>query len=664
MMMKRQYMAQDKGSGNSPMIWCFISSLLFDCYDALAHQASYCNPDRTNMMQINMIGFVDDSNGQVNSFLSNESKEELQQLVKKAEYNATTWSQLLHATGGALELSKCSYHILYWQFASHGAPVLGNIISNAQPITVPDPLSGEKYTMEYLPPSVAHKTLGHYKEPMGIQKVQFQRLKEKSDQATEFLWTTHLTRQEAWTFYHSCYLPSVMYPLTSSFLSEKQLDKIQQKAMTIIYAKCGFNRHTKREVLFGPRELGGAEFSRLFIKQGIAQAQYLLRHWRIHSTIGKLMKCALAWIQLSLGVSFPLLERVHVSLPHLESKWFASLRRFLATIDAAIQLDNPEVPPTQREHDEYIMDLIMNARRFSNAEIRKLNYCRLYLQVVTLADVTKPNGVELDPNLLRGYPSLMSSKSTLLSVNQDRPSEKEWMLWRKANLIWSSPDGTLLRPLGNWTRRVQDQRQSHFAYVHRSVLYVREVDTTYRKYRTHGESHYRQSSWRQYTIHQIAPQACPVEVSLLENGRWKLEGVAHKVVLPQERLPSIINTFSQYVQTLTSWEIELLNHVRMELDPCALCVALESGFRAVSDGSVRRVTHGAFGWALSSGSGTRLAYGMGPASGHKPTSYRAEAYGLLSLLRFLIRLREFSHMHEEWSGEIATDSKSVRRHVE
>jgi hypothetical protein len=70
----------------------------------------------------------------------------------------------------------------------------------------------------------------------------------------------------------------------------------------------------------------------------------------------------------------------------------------MATIDAAIQLDhNPEIPPTQREH---LMDLIMNARRFSNAEIRKLNYCRLHLQVVTLADVTKPNGVELDPYLL------------------------------------------------------------------------------------------------------------------------------------------------------------------------------------------------------------------------------------------------------------------------
>jgi hypothetical protein len=73
-----------QGRGNSPMIWCFISSLLFDCYNALAHHASYCNPDRTNQMQLSMIGFVDDSNGQVNSFLSNESKDELQRLVQKA----------------------------------------------------------------------------------------------------------------------------------------------------------------------------------------------------------------------------------------------------------------------------------------------------------------------------------------------------------------------------------------------------------------------------------------------------------------------------------------------------------------------------------------------------------------------------------------------------
>lgn len=34
-----------QGSGNSPMIWCFLSSLLYDCYDSMAHPAQHCNPD-------------------------------------------------------------------------------------------------------------------------------------------------------------------------------------------------------------------------------------------------------------------------------------------------------------------------------------------------------------------------------------------------------------------------------------------------------------------------------------------------------------------------------------------------------------------------------------------------------------------------------------------
>ena len=145
-----------------------------------------------------MIGFVDDSNGQVNSFLRDESPEELNRLIRKAEYNATTWSNLLSATGGSLELSKCSYHIANWQFSMQGAPVLGSVKSRVPAISVTDPITGDSHTLEYLSPSVAHKTLGHYKEPTGTQVPQFRHLKEKSDKVTEFLWTsTHLTRQEA-----------------------------------------------------------------------------------------------------------------------------------------------------------------------------------------------------------------------------------------------------------------------------------------------------------------------------------------------------------------------------------------------------------------------------------------------------------------------------------
>ena len=267
---------------------------------------------------------------------------------------------------------------------------------------------------------MAHKTLGHYKEPIGIQKTQFRQLKAKSDSITAFLWSTHLTREEAWIYYQSCYVPAVTYPLTSTFLSTAQLHQIQSKAMAIITAKCGFNRHTKTEVLFGPKTLSGAEFRHLSVQQGIVQIMYFLRHWRIQSSVGNLLKCTLAWLHFSAGMSYSLLDRVDNKLPHLETKWIYSFRQFLASISASIHLDDPCIPQPQREHNQYLMDMmIIHSNCYSPAQIRKLNYCRLYLQAVTLADITKPNGSHLDPCFVIGNPSLYSSCTRWQSINQD-----------------------------------------------------------------------------------------------------------------------------------------------------------------------------------------------------------------------------------------------------
>jgi hypothetical protein len=132
------------------MIWCFLASLLYDCCDLQAHPALYCNPDWTNPSQVSIVGFVNDSNDQVNSFYSEDTTANLQSMVHKAKTNATIWSHLLQATGGALELSKCSYHILYWKISLQGAPVLFNIKSEIPALEVPDPITNTSETLEYL----------------------------------------------------------------------------------------------------------------------------------------------------------------------------------------------------------------------------------------------------------------------------------------------------------------------------------------------------------------------------------------------------------------------------------------------------------------------------------------------------------------------------------
>ena len=118
------------------MIWLFLSCLLFAAHAKIARKATYYNPDGSNEMDLTMVGFVDDTNGQVNNFSLPQTEQSRLQLMQDAEHNATSWASLLGASGGALELSKCSYHVIFWRFSVQGAPILMNMKRELPPLTV------------------------------------------------------------------------------------------------------------------------------------------------------------------------------------------------------------------------------------------------------------------------------------------------------------------------------------------------------------------------------------------------------------------------------------------------------------------------------------------------------------------------------------------------
>ena len=105
-----------QGSAFSPAIWFFISCILYDIYEKLAKTASYCAPDRSNLLEIGMIGFVDDNNDQTNRFLQDEDSTTLHLVLEQTQHNAQCWNNLLTASGGALKIPKCSYHVVHWKF--------------------------------------------------------------------------------------------------------------------------------------------------------------------------------------------------------------------------------------------------------------------------------------------------------------------------------------------------------------------------------------------------------------------------------------------------------------------------------------------------------------------------------------------------------------------
>ena len=50
-----------QGSTNSPTIWCFVLSELFECHSQKAYGIKFMSPDGMVLVRMTMVGFVDDS---------------------------------------------------------------------------------------------------------------------------------------------------------------------------------------------------------------------------------------------------------------------------------------------------------------------------------------------------------------------------------------------------------------------------------------------------------------------------------------------------------------------------------------------------------------------------------------------------------------------------
>jgi hypothetical protein len=276
-----------QGSGNSPAIWCIVSSVLFSCHQSKAHGAYFCTPDQEMSVSLSMIGFVDDSTGQTNQFSSNDQS---QPALLRAimQIDAQLWSDLLWLSGGLLELGKCSYHHLHFDFEPDGTATMRGGIFGA-PLQVIDKSTNTLVNIKAKSVYTPHKTLGHYKAPAGKNTTQLNVLCANSDHYARLVLTSPCNQMDSWYFYTAIYLKSLGYVLPNCFFLEKELKKVQQAALRAFLSKCGFNRNTHRSIVFAPIRYGGCVFLHLYIIQGEGQILTFLKHWRTSIEAGKLL---------------------------------------------------------------------------------------------------------------------------------------------------------------------------------------------------------------------------------------------------------------------------------------------------------------------------------------------------------------------------------------
>jgi hypothetical protein len=102
-------------------------------------------------------------------------------------------------------------------------------------------------------------------------------------------------------------------------------------------------------------------------------------------------------------------------------------------------------------------------------------------------------------------------------------------------------------------------------------------------------------------------------------------------------------TLWDFIQSQDPWLTPLMQHVTylVPFDEVLTHLTTDEFIWGASDGSVRG-SQGTFGWALATETGTKLVEGMGPAFGSSMDSYRAEGFGVLSIMAFLLNTHKFT----------------------
>jgi len=156
--------------------------------------------------------------------------------------------------------------------------------------------------------------------------------------------------------------------------------------------KLHLNRHTSRAIIHGPEELGGLALPHLFTSQGIDKIKLFVGHLRIRDRTAKLIHIDLSYIQLILGIKEFFINLDHALYQWVEAGWITSLWEFVSTSQLSFDYPMHWHPAIPRENDGTLMDHFTSLKLPSTV-LGTLNHCRLYLQVITISDITAANGL-------------------------------------------------------------------------------------------------------------------------------------------------------------------------------------------------------------------------------------------------------------------------------
>ena len=432
-------------------------------------------------------------------------------------------------------------------------------------------------------------------------------------------------------------MKSLGYPLAAICLSEKQCDAIMRPVLNAALPKMGINQKTGRKYIYGPPEYQGLAIPNLYTDLGVARMQLLLHHGNRDTHLGKSIQAIIEGHQLECGSLKSILcldykkYGILISDSIIKHAW-----EFLNGSNLIMETSHA-LPKRLRENDESIMDSILEKTLYSPLELEEKNSCRMYLNVITTADITEGDGRQVTLEAIEGRRDEFRV-SKYHWPNIPRPPETAWKKWRGAlDLTILRPDSRFLqKPLKNWIC-TPHQKWQWFLDSYGVMLYHYK-DGNYFAHPPFGRQ------LRSSTCHRIRGQKSQPDLATLK--RTTVEIVhgwmiySHGALTTSTQTDQVSSTNENDPEGIwnqaPSWVKDTLRNVFLPTTSKPIADAILRGTCvALTDGSYDPSTNLATAcWIIESDENGNRAKGASQTPGNETDmdAYRAELYGIYCIL--------------------------------
>jgi hypothetical protein len=194
-----------QGSGASPAVWLTLVVLLLHTFDRIIpHRMNFVPISGARIHSRSSDAFVDDTSV---GFTSRDDTS-YSVLISRLQEVAQTWEKLLSLSGGKLNLNKCSWYVLRWEW-KNGRPIHRKIQSEDPTVALTQgddstPITRRQHTLEQ-----SSRMLGVHLNPLGDFSDHLQILRKKADEFSRRILSPRLTETDVAIFHRSIYIPSM-----------------------------------------------------------------------------------------------------------------------------------------------------------------------------------------------------------------------------------------------------------------------------------------------------------------------------------------------------------------------------------------------------------------------------------------------------------------------